>query len=288
MNIVEKDLKKYSTIRTKSYTKFFCTVNNVSDLENAFKYKTNNNLNYVVLGNGSNILFSKERYEDILFIKLSGDFDFFEINDSFANIGAAYSLKLAGKELIKNGYQNYIFFNLIPACIGGAIAQNAGTGPSEEMRDVCISVKVFDIKNKNILELNNESFAFEYRNSIVKKIPNRYVILSAKFDLTNRTSEIENLLKDMKTRIHDKLNREPSGYTFGSTFMNSEKPAWETVKTIKGRLKSNINAFYSDKHNNWIINKSADGKEVASLIRQTQNLAKRELNIILEKEVTII
>ena len=288
MNIVEKDLKKYSTIRTKSYTKFFCTVNNVSDLENAFKYKTNNNLNYVVLGNGSNILFSKERYEDILFIKLSGDFDFFQINDSFANIGAAYSLKLAGKELIKNGYQNYIFFNLIPACIGGAIAQNAGTGPSEEMRDVCISVKVFDIKNKNILELNNEHFAFGYRNSIVKKIPERYIILSAKFDLTNRTSEIENLLKDMKTRIHDKLNREPSGYTFGSTFMNSEKPAWETVKTIKGRLKSNINAFYSDKHNNWIINKSADGKEVASLIRQTQNLAKRELNIILEKEVTII
>ena len=288
MNIVEKDLKKYSTIRTKSHTKFFCTVNNVSDLENAFKYKTNNNLDYVVLGNGSNILFSKERYEDILFIKLSGDFDFFEINDSFANIGAAYSLKLAGKELIKNGYQDYIFFNLIPACIGGAIAQNAGTGPSEEMRDVCISVKVFDIKNKNILELNNQSFAFEYRNSIVKKIPKRYVILSAKFDLTNQTSEIENLLKDMKIRIHDKLSREPAGYTFGSTFMNSEKPAWETVKKIKDRLKSNINAFYSDKHNNWIINKTARGEEVASLIRQTQNLAKRELNIILEKEVTII
>ena len=288
MKMIEQDLTKFSTIRTKSFSKYFCIVNNINDLKAAFKFKFDNNLNYVVLGNGSNILFSKDRYDDIVFMKLSGDFEFFEINDSFANIGAAYSLKLAGKELIKNGYQNYIFFNLIPACIGGAIAQNAGTGPSEEMRDVCISVKVFDIKNKNILELNNESFAFEYRNSIVKKIPNRYVILSAKFDLTNRTSEIENLLKDMKTRIHDKLNREPSGYTFGSTFMNSEKPAWETVKTIKDRLKSNINAFYSDKHNNWIINKTADGKEVASLIRQTQNLAKRELNIILEKEVTII
>tara|TARA_Y100001980_G_C14549080_1_gene330721 strand:+ start:221 stop:1087 length:867 start_codon:yes stop_codon:yes gene_type:complete len=288
MEIISQNLTKFSTIRTKSFAKYFCTVNNVIDLENAFKYKTNNNLNYVVLGKGSNILFSKERYEDILFIKLSGDFDFFEINDSFANVGAAYPLKLAGKELIKNGYQDYIFFNLIPACIGGAIAQNAGTGPSEEMSDVCISVKVYDIKNKNILELSNESFNFDYRSSIVKKIPNRYVILSAKFDLRNQTSEIENLLKNMKTRISDKLNREPAGYTFGSTFMNSEKSAWKTVKAIKDRLKCNIDASYSDKHNNWIINKTAHGKEIASLVKKTQNLAKKELNIILKKEVTII
>ena len=113
MNIVEKDLKKYSTIRTKSYAKFFCTVNNIVELKSAFKYISDYNLNYVVLGNGSNILFSKDRYDDLLFIKLSGDFDFFEINDCFANIGAAYSLKLAGKNLVKHGYQDYIFFNLI-------------------------------------------------------------------------------------------------------------------------------------------------------------------------------
>ena len=40
----------------------------------------------------------------------------------------------------------------------------------------------------------------------------------------------------LKIRIHDKLSREPAGYTFGSTFMNSEKPAWETVKKIKDRF----------------------------------------------------
>ena len=53
-------------------------------------------------------------------MKLSGDFEYFTIKNRTVDIGAAYSLKLAGRELIKNGYQDYIFFNLIPACIGGA------------------------------------------------------------------------------------------------------------------------------------------------------------------------
>ena len=70
MKIIEKDLTKFSTIRTKSYAKYFCMINNLSDLKAAFKFKSDNNLKYVVLGNGSNLLFSKDRYDDIVFIKL--------------------------------------------------------------------------------------------------------------------------------------------------------------------------------------------------------------------------
>ena len=56
-------------------------------------------------------MFSREQYDDILFIKLGEEFDFFKINENSIDIGAAYSLKLAGKELIKNGYSDYIFFS---------------------------------------------------------------------------------------------------------------------------------------------------------------------------------
>ena len=49
MKIIEQDLTKFSTIRTKSYAKYFCIINNLSDLEAAFKFKLNNNLDYVVL-----------------------------------------------------------------------------------------------------------------------------------------------------------------------------------------------------------------------------------------------
>ena len=78
-------------------------------------------------------------------MNLGGEFDFFKIYLDTASLGAAYSLKLAGKEHIKNGYGDYIFFNLIPACIGGAITQNAGTKSDGEIKDVCTGVRLFDI-----------------------------------------------------------------------------------------------------------------------------------------------
>ena len=82
MNITEKDLTKFSTIRTKSYAKYFCIAETIEDIKEAIEFKLKHNLKHVALGNGSNILFSKERYEDIIFIKLGGEFDFFKIAGS--------------------------------------------------------------------------------------------------------------------------------------------------------------------------------------------------------------
>ena len=288
MNIVEQDLTKFSTIRTKSYTKYFCVVESIEDIKEAIKFKLKHHLEHVVLGNGSNILFSKERYDDILFIKLAGEFDFFKIDEKLIDIGAAYSLKLAGKELIKNGYGDYVFFNLIPACIGGAIAQNAGTRIDGEIKDVCISVKLFDILEDEIIKFTNKECLFEYRDSIIKKKFGRYIVLSAQFENKNKTKDIDKLIALSKNRIEEKVSREPFGYSFGSTFVNNRLSAWECVKHVKNFLNSSRGAFYSEKHNNWIINKSAKGEDIVHLIRETQRLVKKKLDIELINEVKII
>ena len=288
MDIIQQDLTKFSTIRTKSHAKYFCFVRDINDLEQAIEFKFTNKLEHVIIGNGSNILFSKKKYDDILFMKLAGEFNFLELNESCARVGGAYSLKLAGKELIKNGFSEYVFFNLIPACIGGAITQNAGTGASEEIKDVCLGVKLFDIMNRDIVKLTNDECQFEYRNSIIKKVPNRYIVLSADFSIENKTDNLEGLILETKERISEKVNREPSGYSFGSTFMNAKFSAWECVKNVREKLDSNKGAFYSDKHNNWIVNKTASGKDIMNLIKETQKLVKEELSIDLKNEVRII
>ena len=288
MDIIQQDLTKFSTIRTESHAKYFCSPQNIEDLKQAIEFKFTKNIDYVILGNGSNVLFSKKKYNDILFIKLAGNFNSFELNKSCARIGGAYSLKIAGKKLIKNGFSDYIFFNLIPACIGGAITQNAGTGANEEIKDVCLSVKLFDIICGEIVELTNDECLFEYRNSIIKKVSNRYIVLSADFSIGNKTDDIEGLLLKTKERISEKINREPSGYSFGSTFTNTKIPAWKCVKNIRHKLNVKKGVFYSDKHNNWIISKNSSGEDVLFLIRHTQRLVKEVLNIDLETEVKII
>ena len=89
------------------------------------------------------------------------------MNDKYVEIGASHSLIQAGRKLISHGFSDFIFFNLIPANIGGAIRQNAGTGPGEEMQDVCSSVVLFDINKLQSTEFNLKSLDFSYRNSII-------------------------------------------------------------------------------------------------------------------------
>ena len=125
-------------------------------------------------------MFSKEIYEKII-LKLKGEFDFFHEYKNFIEIGSAFYLKLAGKKMIKMGLKDYVFFHLIPACVGGTINQNAGTSCDGEIKDVCISVKLFDIFNNKIIELSNQECLFEYRDSIIKKEKGRFIVLSAKF-----------------------------------------------------------------------------------------------------------
>ena len=288
MKIIEKDLTRLATIRVPSYTKYFCEPRNIFELKKAIKYSRKNQLKYEVIGKGSNILFSKKSYNDRLFIKLGGEFSFFNIKNDHIEIGAGYSLKLAGKKLIELGYKDFIFFNLIPGTIGGSIAQNAGIGKHTEIRDVCQSVKLLDLANLEVVDLSNSDCLFEYRNSIVKKIPNRFIVLSGKFILNNKIEDKKKLIDLTKQSIFEKSNREPVGFSFGSTFKNNDISAWKCVKAVKDELNFDDDVFFSDKHNNWIINKNSDGKNILMLIKKVKNEVKKKIDIDLENEVTII
>ena len=286
--IIEKDITKFSTIRTPSIAKYFTVVNNIDDIEKSIKFQKKNNLKFKILGNGSNVLFSKEYYDDVLFLKLGDKFKQIDFYNDYVEIGGRYSLIQAGRSLIKKGYSDFIFFNLIPATIGGAVRQNAGTGKGEEMKDVIVSVLVYDIKESKSIELSLNQLDFNYRNSIIKKFPERYIILSAKFHLSTIVSDVKQLYTDMLLRIKEKTDREPSGYCFGSTFMNDKKYAWQYIESVMSELKTYKSINFSKKHKNWIINIDGEGQEVLHLIRNAQEKVFEKFKIDLKEEVDII
>ena len=286
--IIEKDITSYSTIRTKSYAKYFCTIRNTEDLKEALEFSKQKEIKYKVLGNGSNILFSKEYYDKLLFLKLGKEFNFFNFDKKIIHIGASHSLIQAGRKLINLGYEDFIFFNLIPANIGGAVRQNAGVGNSEEIKDVIFSCILYDTELNDKVELSKNNLNFSYRNSLIKQNPDKYIILSAKFCLKNPVSDLEALEFKMKNRVKEKLLREPKGYCFGSTFMNKEKAAWEYVDGIYDDLKLCNSVFFSKKHKNWVINKNATGREVYGLVKNAQRLIQKKYSVKLNEEVDVI
>ena len=86
----------------------------------------------------------------------------------------------------------------------------------------------------------------------------------------------------------EKTEREPKGYCFGSTFMNSKMSAWEYIDSVYNELKQDDNALFSRKHKNWIINKNSTGREIYRLIKDAQNLVNKKFKIKLKEEVDII
>ena len=286
--IQKKDLTKYSTIRTPSFAEHFGIINSTDDIKSALEFARKNNLDFKFLGNGSNILFSKEHYDRILFLKLGESYNEVKFFDDYVEIGGAFSLIQAGRQLINKGYEDFIFFNLIPATIGGAVRQNAGTGNSEEIKDVFLSSLVFDIKTSKVEEIILDNFDFGYRTSLIKKYPDRYIVLSAKFKLSNKSKDVNKLVGYMKQRVKEKIDREPKGFCFGSTFMNLDRPAWEYIDIIYDKLEKRNKINFSAKHKNWIINNGVKGIDVKNLIQDTQEILYRKNDIILKEEVDII
>ncbi len=286
--VIKKDITNFSTIRTPSFAKFFSIINSENDMNEAINFAKDNKIDFKIIGNGSNILFSKDYYDDILFLKLGDYFNKINFYDNYIEIGGSFSLIQAGRKLVSKGYSDFIFFNLIPATIGGAVRQNAGTGKGEEIENVFFSAKVYDIiKNKSI-ELSLNEMDFSYRNSKIKKQSNRYIVLSTKFNYGDKSGDIDELILKMKNRVKEKTNREPKGFCFGSTFMNLDKPAWKYIDMIYDDLEKINKINFSIKHKNWIINNGFTGQEIKKLIYNTKNILFDKYNIRLKEEVDII
>jgi UDP-N-acetylmuramate dehydrogenase len=291
INIIEKDLTTLATIRTQSKTRYFVQVNSIIELNDTVSYARKNNLNLVVIGNGTNVLFSKKNYVDKIFVKLGKKFNFFKIYNDIVEIGGASSFISSGKKLISMGYENFVYMTLIPGSLGGSIRQNAGTTNEGEVKDNFISAIVYDLKENKSVVFDKKKMDFKYRHSVLQNESNRYIVLSAKFYLGNKTNDIKSLKQFVKEKQKLKKEKEPKGFSFGSTFKSIKYPkqVWWYIEQVGLRNKSIGGAKFSEKHSNWIINfDNAKSDDIINLIEEAKEKVKKEFDINLETEVELI
>ena len=120
-------MSKYTTYKIGGEAKYFIQPFNEKSLVDLIDTLKENNLNYFVLGGGSNLLFSDNGYNGAV-IKLAGDFDKVEININKQECicGSAVSSAKLLNTFIDNNCIGLEFLAGIPGLIGGAIKMNAG------------------------------------------------------------------------------------------------------------------------------------------------------------------
>lgn len=239
---------------------------------------------YLVLGNGSNVLFDDRGYRGLV-IKLGKNFSAYKIegNQVWAQAGALLS-KVCKKAARKN-LKGVEFGTGIPGSVGGGVVMNAGAYDGE-LKDVIRRVKVLD-EDGHIITYTNEEMRFGYRTSRVYE--EHLIVLEMEMELEQgEEKEIWDKIDDFTSRRWTKQPIDlPSA---GSTFKRPPgRYAGQLIQEAGCKGLRFRDAQVSDKHSGFIVNRGqASGEDVRTLIRLVQKRVRDQFGIELEPEVKII
>ncbi|SVB51479.1 uncharacterized protein METZ01_LOCUS204333 [marine metagenome] len=171
-------LRDFNSFLLDKKARYFCSLYSIKDIEEVISYSKSKKLKTLVLGEGTNLLFTQ-------------DFD-----------GLVLKNNIKGREIVKdqvilsggenwhqsvlwtlqegiNGLENLV---LIPGSVGAAPVQNIGAY-GVEMASFISSVETVDLTSGDVIDLSKKDCKFSYRNSIFRKKNNPLFITKVNLKL---------------------------------------------------------------------------------------------------------
>lgn len=283
--IEDEPLYKHTTYKVGGPARIYLMVKDVDSLVKAIKYCRKHRVKYMVIGRGSNLLFSDKEYEGVI-ISLNECFKEIKINGSTVKAQAGVPMITLAYQAAKIGLSGFEFMGGIPGSIGGGIFMNAGA----YKYDVASVVKKVTLLNDKceVVTYDREQMNFSYRHSICQD-NDKYIILEAEFELTAKDpNEIKTVLDKRKER---RMSSQPWNMpSAGSVFRNPEnKSAWQYIDECGLRGYEIGGAQVSPKHSNFIVNNGyASAKDIYDLIMLVQEKVFEQFKVKLKREVCLI
>lgn len=138
----------------------------------------------LIIGGGTNILVADSGFAGTV-IRISNNRTESEIDacsGATLTIGAGSDWDRFVASTITRGFAGLETLSGIPGTVGAAPIQNIGAY-GHEASEFITQVRTYDRQKKAIKTFTNSECEFEYRNSIFKREPGRYVIISVQFQL---------------------------------------------------------------------------------------------------------
>ena len=181
-------LKKYNTFGVDVLAHYFASFESVDELCTYLEFAPPSNtrqlLPHLILGGGSNLLFTKNFDGLVLQNKLLG-IDKIREDESYVYIkaGAGVSWHQLVIHCIQNNWAGLENLSLIPGNVGASPMQNIGAY-GVEIKDVFFELEAFHLRDKKIVTFQLQDCEFGYRESVFKrKLCNQFVILSVTYRL---------------------------------------------------------------------------------------------------------
>ncbi|MDQ3191524.1 MAG: UDP-N-acetylmuramate dehydrogenase [Bacteroidota bacterium] len=185
MQITENfHLKNFNSFGIQALSKYYSAVHSIEEIQELLSDSNIKNLQRLILGGGSNLLFTGNFDGIIIKNNIKGiellreDADFY-----YVKAGAGENWHQFVLHCIKNNYAGVENLSLIPGNVGASPMQNIGAY-GVEIKDVFESLEAVEISTGELHTFSNSDCKFGYRESVFKNInKNKYIISSVTYKL---------------------------------------------------------------------------------------------------------
>ncbi|MFZ9661592.1 MAG: UDP-N-acetylmuramate dehydrogenase, partial [Chitinophagaceae bacterium] len=182
--IQNKDLTHFNTFHIKAIAKLFTSISTLEDIQIIYELK---NEKLLVLGGGSNILFTDDFDGLVLYNQIKGIKVIKEDDDHvWVKVGGGEQWHSFVEYCIDKGYGGVENLALIPGSVGASPMQNIGAY-GVEIKDVVDQIEAYHIKDKAVCFFSAKECEFGYRDSVFKKKwKDQFIILNVTFQLSKK------------------------------------------------------------------------------------------------------
>lgn len=282
----DSPMTRRTTFRVGGNADALCEMHDLEDLCRILPYLVRENIPYLVIGRGSNLLVRDGGIRGVV-ILLSGALSQIHSkspdgSEILAGAGLSIVDLLTGCR--KRGLSGLEFLAGIPGTVGGAVAMNAGAF-GDEIGAWVRELRLVDPRGE-VHVIHRSRLTFSYRTLDMEK---GAVIAQVAFrmNLENEKSIIEKISGCLKRRKASQPLEYPSA---GSVFRNPVNDyAGRLIEQAGLKGKCIGGAMISDRHANFIITQAgASAADILALIDEARNAVMKTAGITLKLEIRVV
>ena len=282
---VERDalLARCTTYRVGGEVDLLVTAHTLPALARTVRVLEAEQVKWVVLGKGSNVLASDDGYRGCV-IRLGREFSRVVVDGCLVTAGGAVMLPKLVNETLSHALSGLECCAGIPGTVGGAVAMDAGS------RDEWIGHVVRDLvafcPGKGLVRYQGSDITWEYRHC---SLPSDHIVLEATFELVPSTREAVGA--EMNRRMIRRRVTQPVGKACcGSVFRNPPDRSVGRMLEDCGLKGLTVGgACVSEVHANFVVNEGgAHASDIVTLMGTMHDAVLERYGVDLEPEVRLL
>jgi UDP-N-acetylmuramate dehydrogenase len=278
-------LAPYTSARIGGPADVLVTAESADELAHIDKLLRQQELDYIMLGGGSNVLVSDRGVRGIVVLNRAKGVRFHNGDQPSVTAESGVIFSNLSNRCASKGFAGLEWAATVPGTVGGAVYGNAGAFGGDMAGNLLWAELLTENGRK---KFSAGQMAYGYRTSILKRGELDAIVLSAELSLKNSTKE-ESTVKIEQFSAHRKATQ-PPGASMGSMFKNPNGDYAGKLIEAAGLKGTRIgNAEISPLHGNFFINhENTKAEDIRALIRLVQTTVKDKQGVELELEIELI